>query len=186
MVDPQSWEVELPGMPVPPPRQDENSERSGQVVTNSDLQLSDRDVARFNRKIVYSPGCWFWVGSISTPDGYGRFTWQRGNEQRTMLAHRFALMIAGVVLGDSVIAEHACNEPLCVRVDPAHVHPSTQTRNIEYAVRTGRLGGPYLMVGSDQRAKRSRRIRDALASGWDEKGYRNAISQDDGAQLPLF
>ena len=115
MSTPDPWEVALPGMPTPPdptphPRQ------SRDVVTNPDLLPAAEDITRFTSKIVYSPGCWFWTGAISTPDGYGRFT------------------------------EHACNEPLCVRVSPDHVHRSTQSANLRYAVGRGRHDGSRLAV----------------------------------------
>jgi len=40
------------------------------------------------------------------------------------------------------VAEHHCNETLCVRVHPAHPHPGTQSANLRYAVALGRHRGP--------------------------------------------
>lgn len=91
-------------------------------VHDPELSFDDKTVKTLFEHVVKSPqGCWLWVGSISSPDGYGRFTWQRGNRQRTVAAHRFALLITGESFGPGEVAEHECNEPLCVRVGyPVH------------------------------------------------------------------
>ncbi|MCQ9334495.1 hypothetical protein NQ042_10505 [Corynebacterium phoceense] len=164
----------------------EEPSSSPEVSTNPSLAVTPNDIARFNSKVVRSPSCWFWTGAISTPDGYGRFTWQRDNEQRTMLAHRFALLSAGVNLPPGSVAEHACNEPLCVRVDDAHVHVSTQRDNLIYAVRSGRHLGPHAAVSSTNRARRSLRIRAALIDGWDSAAFYVAITEPAPEQPPLF
>lgn len=169
-----------PPDPTPHPRQ------SRDVVTNPDLLPAAEDITRFTSKIVYSPSCWFWTGAISTPDGYGRFTFQRDNQQRTMLAHRFALLATGIDLAEGDVAEHACNEPLCVRVSADHVHRSTQSANLRYAVGRGRHDGSRLAVQSHNRAARSLRIRDALISGWNEEAYRAAVNGTEEEQLFLF
>lgn len=172
-------------MPTPPETARQQRKARG-VITNPDLQPKAADISRFNDKIVYSPHCWFWTGAISTPDGYGRFTFQCDNQQRTMLAHRFAFLAAGIDLADHDIAEHACNEPLCVRVSAEHVHRSTQSANLHYAVERGRHDGSRLAVESSDRAARSLRIRDALASGWNEAAFRAAVDRHNERQLSLF
>ena len=103
-----------------------------------------------------------------------------------MLAHRFALLAAGIDLADRDIAEHACNEPLCVRVSPDHVHRSTQSANLRYAVGRGRHDGSRLAVQSHNRAARSLGIRSALISGWNEDAYRAAVNGTRQEQLSLF
>ncbi|WP_342319212.1 hypothetical protein [Corynebacterium mayonis] len=172
-------------MPTPPDKQP-HARRGREVASNPDLLPTASDIARFNRKIVYSPHCWFWTGAISTPDGYGRFTFQRDNQQRTMLAHRFALLAAGIDLAEGGVAEHACNEPLCVKVSADHVHRSTQSTNLRYAVGRGRHDGSRLVVQSHNRAARSLRIRSALTSGWNEEAYRAAVNGTEEEQLSLF
>ena len=155
------------------------------VPSSDSLPITDDIVTQFNRRIVKSPQCWFWTGAISTPDGYGRFTWQRQGIQRTLSAHRFALMAAGVDL-EGLVAEHRCNEPLCVRVGPEHVSGATQSENLEYAVRNGRHRGTIEVVSSARRAQRSIRIREALRHGWNETAYHAACDGLDPDQLPLF
>ncbi|MGI9588507.1 MAG: hypothetical protein ACR2MR_09945 [Dietzia maris] len=36
------------------------------------LAPTDRAITSFWDRVVFSPGCWIWVGAISDPDGYGR------------------------------------------------------------------------------------------------------------------
>ncbi len=175
----------LPGMPEPPASVSRGSSKRA-VVSNSELLPTESDIRRFNSKVVQSPRCWFWTGAISTPDGYGRFTFQNRDEQRTMLAHRFALLASGVSIGSSDVAEHACNEPLCVRVSPKHVHRSTQSANLRHAVKRGRHIGNRPSVQSRRRAERSFRVRAALENGWDEQSYRLAVQPAIADQLELF
>lgn len=174
----------LPGLdhllPTAPP------ERVARAVpSSSTLSPSASAIARFWRRVVFSPTCWFWVGAISVPDGYGRFTWQRAGVQRTLSAHRFALLISGQSI-DNRVAEHYCNEPLCVRVGELHVFASTQSANLTYAVELGRHRGNIRAVGDDESvSSRSMSIRNALARGWDEDAYQRAISGHRG-QSALF
>lgn len=181
----QPWDVALPGMPTPPPASDETDSGRG-VVSDPSLAPNDDDVERFRRKIVRSPTCWFWVGGISRPDGYGRFTFQRDNVQRTVLAHRFALLAEGYDLSHGAVAEHECNEPLCVRVGTGHVRVSTQSDNLRYAVQHGRHDGNRPASMSTYRAERSLRIRAAIKGGWNARAFRAAISAPVENQLPLF
>ncbi|MDY3128152.1 MAG: hypothetical protein SOW59_08545 [Corynebacterium sp.] len=65
-----------------------------------------------------------------------------------------------------------------MRVDPHHLHASTQQSNMQWAVSTGRLvGNKPGAAAAYSRVERSRRIRRALSRGWDEQRFRNAIAQ---------
>jgi len=97
-------------------------------------------------------------------------TWRCGGVSRTLSAHRFALALH-CDDGRGVVAEHRCNEPLCVRVDGAHVVRSTQTANLAYAVACGRAGAHRLDTGGVTRVQRSRAVRAAVAGGWDAVAY---------------
>ena len=129
----------------------------------------------FWSRVVKAPGdgCWFLISAISGVDGYTRLTWRLGGVSRTESGHRFALLLAGQ-LADGVVAEHRCNEPLCVRVDPGHVVASTQSANLRYAVACGRTGAIRNPAQHTNRHARSVAVRDALASGWDERAYSRA------------
>jgi len=98
-------------------------------------------VARFWAKVTRTPGCWWWGGAVSHPDGYGRITWTQDGVRRTLSAHRFALLLELGALGHDTFVEHYCNETLCVRVDQRHIRPGTQSANLRYAVSLGRHRG---------------------------------------------
>ena len=96
------------------------------------------------------------------------FTFRRNNRQRAISAHRFALLLVHPDLGADAadIGEHYCNEPLCVRVDSAHVRIGTQTNNLTYAVGLGRHRGSRPTTAID-RAARSIMLRTYLRDGGD-------------------
>ncbi|MFZ2510990.1 MAG: hypothetical protein WAW85_07875 [Gordonia sp. (in: high G+C Gram-positive bacteria)] len=131
------------------------------------LPIDDAVERRFWQRVVKSSTCWWWVGAISTPDGYGRITWRRKNHQRALSAHRFALTIAaGAEIADEAVAEHLCNQPLCVRVGAGHLQVGTQAENVAYAVATGRHRGPRL-VSATNRCSQSLAVRAYLLGGGD-------------------
>lgn len=136
----------------------------------------------FWSRVVKAPGngCWFHIAAISGVDGYTRLTWRSGGVSRTESGHRFALLLAGK-LDDQVVAEHRCNEPQCVRVDPGHVIASTQSANLRYAVACGRTGPIRNAETHTDRHARSLAVRDALAGGWNPDAYASAC----GTTAPL-
>jgi len=168
-----------------------------QPDTDPTLAPSPTSIKRFWANVVRGPdnepgsigSCWIWIGPISTPDGYGRFTWQVNMKRRTMSAHRFALLLhTGEELPPGRIGEHACCEPLCVRVHERHLRTSTQSENIDYAVFRGRHNGSRPGAGSHLRAQRSLRIRDAVRHGWNEDALTAARAGtiDNPDQIPLW
>ncbi|MCS5480604.1 hypothetical protein NYP18_13180 [Corynebacterium sp. YIM 101645] len=139
--------------------------------------MTQRAQQRFWRHVVRGEGeqCWIWVGAISSPDGYGRFTWQIDRRRRTVSAHRVALMIAhGGELPGDLVGEHFCCEPLCVRVADDHLRLTTQATNLARAVALGRHSSNRQVVASYDRAQRSYRVREAVLEGWNETALRAA------------
>lgn len=164
-------------LPDPPGEKGGEWGKSHSVSSDSKLAPTTRSIARFWSKVTCGSGdkCWIWCGPISTPDGYGRFTWQEDGHRRTVSAHRFALMITiGGEIPDGIIGEHYCCEPLCVRTDPHHLREATQSENIKWAVHRGRHVGSAPGAGSSQRALRSQRVRAAVSGGWDDKALHTA------------
>jgi hypothetical protein len=136
-------------------------------------------VARFWEKVVKAPGegCWIFTGAISNPDGYGRVNFTVSGDQFTVSAHRFALWVSGVDITDrAMVAEHRCNEPLCVRVADGHLIESSASANIWYASASGRLRGPRpgRDTGERGRFQRSVDVRAAVRHGWDQEAYEKA------------
>ncbi len=155
------------------------------VKTNPDLRVTPDVVSRFWKQVVKGPEqhCWIWVGAVSTPDGYGRISWQVDGQRRTLSAHRFALLLEhGARLPEGIVGEHSCCEPLCVRVGDKHLRLTTQSANISYAVARGRHNSNKKVVDSDQRSARSLRVRAAVKDGWDLDALRAA--QRDFPNIP--
>lgn len=153
--------------------------------------ITDAVRDRFFSRVVKTDSCWLWTGAISSPDGYGRMAIHHQGRQQSVATHRLALWLAFPDLGTDFVAEHHCNEPLCVRVDPRHVHVSTQSGNLRYAVACGRAMGPRVTVNSAARVKRSRAVRELALSGFNPAEY-DAIARefsrqhDEVEQLSLF
>lgn len=161
--------VPLPGMPV-----------GSSVNALTDAELSGL-ARRLYRRTVKTDGCWLWTGAISSPDGYGRISVRHDGEEMTLSCHRAAMIVAGAELLAGDVLEHHCNEPLCVRVADDHVHISTQSQNMAYAVSCGRAAGPRSVVGSDRRVERSRAVRDLARSGFDVGEYDRIARKFGGA-----
>ncbi|AWR15431.1 hypothetical protein FRC0290_00621 [Corynebacterium diphtheriae] len=163
-------------------------------MTRLPAAIPNRVVEAFWGKVVKSPspdGCWIFTGAISSPDGYGRINFRVDGRQYSVSAHRFALMLSGTDISDSeVVADHRCNEPLCVRIDSRHVIASTREANARYASLTGRARGqrPGLDTQNRSRVQRSRDVRAAVVDGWDEKAYALAARRPVNPleQPPLF
>lgn len=147
------------------------------VIPDPDLPLNKSAQQRFWRRVIRGDKdrCWIWVGAISSPDGYGRFTWQQDRRRRTVSAHRVALMIArGGELPTGLVGEHYCCEPLCVRVGEGHLRLTTQATNLARAVALGRHVSNRETVASYDRAVRSFRVREAVIHGWDDDALHRA------------
>lgn len=143
-------------------------------------------VGRFWSRVIRTPGCWWWTGAVSYPDGYGRLSVTQDGVTRTLSTHRFALLLDhGDLDEEGMVAEHHCNETLCVRVHPEHLHPGTQTANVRYAVALGRHRGPR-PGNVDPRGRHGRAvaIRGALAGGYDPVLL--AAARDPHPALGLF
>lgn len=170
--DDSAEDIPLPGLDIPdvPGRRTERRPARPYSATIAPTQPT---IERFWSRIIKAPdsGCWVWTGAIS--DSYGRISWRRNGISRTESAHRFALLIADQ-LKDGVVAEHRCNEPLCVRVDPGHVIASTQSANLRYAIACGRAGATYAPLANAHRQARSIAVRAAVANGWDPAAYAHA------------
>ena len=133
------------------------------VDRSSFSQPSPSTIKRFWDKVHKTDHCWLWIGAISSPDGYGRFSYTLDGVRYAVSAHRFALSLAYQTT--AFVADHRCNEPLCVRVDSDHLVVSNQSENIRYAVECHRHNGSTIMSDSRRRVDRSRMIRSAILNG---------------------
>jgi hypothetical protein len=130
-------------------------------------------------------GCWLWRGSRTTR-GYPRFT----EHGKTFSAHRYAVELAeGYPLGPGEQANHACDNPPCVRYGPGHLSRGTQADNIADAMTKGRMAMqrpgycPPRAVGIQHgRALLNdstiRQIRELRAAGWSQQAIADLIGTD--------
>lgn len=98
------------------------------------MQLSEKDIRRFQNHYVTEPnsGCWLWQSSF-TRNGYGQFRIQR----TTMRAHRLSWsMLNGPVPAGKMI-RHKCDVRCCV--NPNHLEPGTASENYWDRARVGNL-----------------------------------------------
>jgi hypothetical protein len=79
---------------------------------------------RFWDKVDKTQNCWLWLGHLNE-DGYGKFK----NGQKCVLAHRFALVLAGIVLKPDLEVDHLCRNRACV--NPDHLEQVTHHENVK-------------------------------------------------------
>lgn len=103
-------------------------------------RASIADVSRFLNRVRRSEGCWLWAGAVNA-SGYGKFT----IGITTVLAHRFAFMLANDRLDPSKMVRHRCDNPPCC--NPAHLVQGTALENASDKVERGRT--------HDQRGERN-------------------------------
>lgn len=116
--------------------------------------LADPEVIdRYRAKLVDVPGstCLWWTGAVSGR-GHGRFWLGEGH---VAIAHRFAYAIAHGLsaLTEARILGHRCDNPLCQRVDEAHIVRSSPRENrLEWVSRRDLHSSPLV----DPRGPRAR------------------------------
>jgi len=98
--------------------------------------LSDEQrTVRFWAKVEKTDACWIWKGGTGT-HGYGVVDTRRAGKRLVERAHRVAwkLVIGPIPKGLHVL--HGCDNVLCVRPGPGHLHLGTHRLNMtEMAVR---------------------------------------------------
>ena len=142
------------------PGEEEQQDRSRVTTAVLAAAVTDpRVVARFRSKIVQVDGtdCAWWTGAVSGR-GHGRF-WVAGN--LVVIAHRFAYALHEGVheLHDAPVLGHQCDNPLCQRVGPGHITPSSIRGNRrDWSARRRLAGSP---LGDPRGARRrARALRD--------------------------
>lgn len=131
------------------------------TITHSDLS-NDAILARYCAKLIELPGsgCLWWKGAISGAD-HGRFWIGPG---RVIIAHRFAYAMAMGIdeLEQAELLGHQCDNPLCQRIGPDHIVPTTYTQNrIAWQQRARTAAGGY--IGPHSAHTRAIIMRDLLS-----------------------
>lgn len=90
---------------------------------NNDMDLSPKDLRRFEDKYIPEPncGCWLWHGSQCR--GYGQF-WIEGRLQK---AHRVSYRYYVGEIPPNMDLDHLCRVRCCV--NPKHLEPVTRSEN---------------------------------------------------------
>jgi hypothetical protein len=146
-------------------------------------------VRRYRAKVVAVPGwaCAWWSGSVSGR-GHGRF-WLGtvDGHDVVVIAHRFGFALEhgpDALLATPVLG-HGCDNPICQRIDRAHVRASSHLLNRrEWAARR-RIGGSPLLDRRGARG-RARALRDAVRASAELFEVVEAEGLPPGVQLPLW
>ncbi|SKO15515.1 hypothetical protein [Mycobacteroides abscessus] len=137
------------------------------------------EIARFRAFVVQGPepgDCDIWRGALSEK-GYGRFWVNRAGGPTVVSAHRYALALQLGSLNEGECARHVrCDNPVCVRArvegGAAHLVVGTQLDNVNDRIRKGRS---RMWLPADVRLARARRLREAVAGGWDAEAVQAAL-----------
>lgn len=139
---------------------------------------------RFLDKLVEVPDsqCLWWTGAVSGR-GHGRF-WVSG--QRVVIAHRYAYAMIHGTNNMPDLLGHRCDNPLCQRISPEHVAPSTASLNRnEWLARRFITAGPLADPRGPRR--RAQELRDLARVHPDAvRADINRIEQLIGHQPALF
>ena len=131
--------------------------------------MDNAQLRRFMRFVSKQPnGCWLYLASSGTPDGYGTFIPYSGATKVT--AHRWSYEVHIGPIPDGMQLDHRCHsdDPSCVGgpycrhrrcVNPSHLEPVTASENTLRQRHAGRAkeecpkGHPYsgdnLILGKD-------------------------------------
>lgn len=99
-----------------------------ELVTITNLALTDSDIARFWAKVDKSADCWEWTASRNA-GGYGQMALRQNGRIVTPLAHRISYTISGGQIPSGQYIDHACHNRACVR--PSHLRLATLKQNPE-------------------------------------------------------
>lgn len=78
---------------------------------------------RFWRKVLITPGCWFWTGSKHS-HGYGRFS----DKGKRISAHIFSFELHHGPVPEGHEVRHRCHRTSCV--NPWHLTSGTHAQNM--------------------------------------------------------
>ena len=128
------------------------------------LQFDSSTLDRFLAKVQFPQtdpdACWIWAGaSHSKSRGYGKFR----VGQKVMNAHRASYLMFNGSISDGLVVAHQCNNERCV--NPAHLAAQSQSENISYAWKCGRMvpGSDVSVIGTAAELVEAVRVSAGLA-----------------------
>ena len=122
----------------------------------------------------------FYVASLAADSG-------EGERDLCVIAHRFgyALIYGAAALSSVPVLGHGCDNPLCERIGPGHVKPSSHAENRRAYLAQRSLAGDPLGDARGARG-RSRELRDLTRADPAAVAADQARLLRLGLQLPLF
>lgn len=143
------------------------------------MELTAKDVERFNSYVFVKPGCWPWQRA-RWKNGYGSYKLQSGEIYG---AHRIAYFIATGVDPANLLVCHSCDNPRCC--NPAHLFLGTVQDNIADKVIKNRQPSGAKHVNSKLSNEEIRRIRflHSLGLSGTELGRKFGVGQQQISRL---
>lgn len=120
---------------------------------------------RFWRRVEKTETCWNWIGQIVA--GYGVISFG-GKSQK---AHRISWEMEHGPIPEGLTIDHLCRNKRCIRPDPSHLEPVTNTVNIRRGnglfVMNARKthcnhGHPFISENTDRDPRGNRRCRTCM------------------------
>lgn len=78
----------------------------------------------YNRFVKLENGCWEWIGTIDSGNGYGRF----GDNYKELVAHRVSYLLHKGKIKKGLVIDHLCKNKWCV--NPNHLEAVTNGENV--------------------------------------------------------
>lgn len=92
--------------------------------------IKDKDKKRFEKKIIKTDDCHFWVAS-KTKQGYGMFS----INGKSIPAHRFSFLLHKGQIDPKFIVHQSCNNTYCVNPDHLILKLKSDIRKNFYKIR---------------------------------------------------
>ena len=92
--------------------------------------INEKDIKRFEEKIIKSETCHFWIAS-KTKQGYGMFSYNG----KSIPAHRFSYLAYKGNIDKEKIVHQSCNNTYCVNPEHLYLTTKSETRNKFYELR---------------------------------------------------
>lgn len=134
---------------------------------------------RFQRFFEHGDGCWDWKGGLFKV-GYGKM---RGDDGKTLYAHRFAFELAYGPIPHGMMVCHHCDNRKCVR--PDHLFLGTAKDNVADMVAKGRCRSRGLPGSANGFAKLTEQDVQEMRSRFchDRRGDNAAASRSYGISI---